>query len=76
MVSDRTRQRRETHYVYDKAYESTPEQKHRRALRNKARRQALREGKVHKGDSKDIHHPHGITGGTEVTSSHHNRSIK
>ena len=38
-------------------YQGTEEQKKRRAERNKARRKAMKEGKVHKGDGKDVHHP-------------------
>ena len=37
-------------------YHSKPEQKKRRASRNKARRQAIREGRVKKGSKMDIHH--------------------
>lgn len=37
-------------------YHSKPEQKHNRALRNAARREMEREGKVHKGDGKDVDH--------------------
>lgn len=37
-------------------YHGTPEQKKRRAERNKARRKALREGRVKKGDNKEVHH--------------------
>jgi hypothetical protein len=37
-------------------YNSKPEQKKRRAQRNKARRMLEREGKVRKGDGKDIDH--------------------
>ena len=40
---------------YDK-YQGSEEQKKRRALRNKARRQLEREGKVHKGDGMDVDH--------------------
>ena len=40
-------------------YHKSPEQKKRRAMRNKVRRQALREGKVRKGDRIDIHHVDG-----------------
>jgi|TARA_R100000084_G_scaffold73087_1_gene32686 hypothetical protein len=40
---------------YDK-FQSTEEQKKRRAKRNKDRREAERKGKVKKGDGKDIHH--------------------
>jgi hypothetical protein len=37
-------------------YQGTPEQKHNRALRNKARREYMRRGLVHKGDNKDVDH--------------------
>jgi hypothetical protein len=37
-------------------YQGTPEQKKRRADRNRARRQAQREGRVHKGDGKELDH--------------------
>lgn len=37
-------------------YGGTPEQKKRRAQRNKARREAIKEGRAHKGDGKDVHH--------------------
>ncbi len=40
-------------------YQGTPEQKKRRAMRNKVRRQALREGRVTKGSGFDIHHKDG-----------------
>ena len=43
-------------YKYDTEYQASAEQKKRRAARNKDRRQALKEGKVHKGDGKDIDH--------------------
>jgi hypothetical protein len=39
-----------------RAYNSTPEQKKRRAQRNKARAQMEKEGKVKKGDGKDVDH--------------------
>lgn len=35
---------------------ATTEQKQRRAARNKARRQAIKEGKVKKGDGKEVDH--------------------
>jgi len=41
---------------YDE-YQGTPLQKKRRADRNRARRKALREGRVRKGDAKEVHHP-------------------
>lgn len=37
-------------------YQGSEEQKKNRAKRNKARRTMLREGKVHKGDGKDVDH--------------------
>ena len=39
-----------------RAYNSTPEQKKRRAQRNAARRKLEKEGKVRKGDGKDVDH--------------------
>ncbi len=39
-----------------RAYNSTPEQKKRRAQRNAARRKLMAQGKVHKGDGKDVDH--------------------
>ena len=42
--------------AYDKAYGARPEQKEARAQRNAARREAEREGKVSKGDGKDVDH--------------------
>jgi hypothetical protein len=40
---------------YDE-YQGTEEQKKRRAQRNAARRKAMREGKVRKGDGKEVDH--------------------
>lgn len=40
---------------YDR-YHSSGKQKKRRAARNKARRRLTREGRVRKGDGKDVHH--------------------
>ena len=69
--------KRHDNYAYDLKYQASEEQKHRRALRNKARRKALREGKVHKGDNMDIHHPdHGLMGDIKVMPRSKNRSIK
>jgi len=42
-----------------KNYQGKPEQKKRRAMRNKVRRMMLRKGKVKKGDGKDVHHKDG-----------------
>lgn len=43
-------------YEKELAWQATEEQKKRRAQRNKARRKALREGRVKKGDDKEVHH--------------------
>lgn len=40
-------------------YNAKPEQKKKRAARNKARREMIRAGKVHKGDGKDVAHKDG-----------------
>lgn len=42
--------------AYQKAYNARPEMVKRREENNKARYQALKAGKVHKGDGKDIAH--------------------
>ena len=68
---------------YDKEYanyQGTEEQKKMRALRNKARRKAIREGKATKGDGKDVHHvtaisKGGANGRTKVVSAAENRSF-
>ena len=63
-------------------YQGTEEQKKNRALRNKARRQAIREGKAKKGDGTDVHHVKALSkGGTnsdglKVVPASTNRSFK
>ncbi len=63
-------------------YHGTPEQKKRRADRNRARRQAEKKGLVRKGDGKEVHHPGSHRKGrlkglrTEVTSRARNRRIQ
>lgn len=47
---------------YEK-WEGTEEGKAKRAARNAARRSAIRSGKAHKGDGKDVHHIHGVEAG-------------
>lgn len=72
--------RRKRNYRKENAWESTPEQIRRRVARNRARRKAIREGRVHKGDGKELdhvgHHPHGSLDNvpTRVVSRHKNRS--
>jgi 5-methylcytosine-specific restriction endonuclease McrA len=41
---------------YDRIYESSPEQKKKRAMRNAARREMIREGKCKVGDNRDVDH--------------------
>lgn len=43
-------------YKKEAEYESRPEQVKRRVARNRARRKAIREGKVRKGDGKELDH--------------------
>lgn len=63
---------------YDE-YHGTPEQKKRRADRNRARRQAERAGRVHKGDNLEVDHLGSHRRGrlksvpTRVVSRHKNR---
>lgn len=62
-------------------YNSKPEQKKRRAQRNKARRQMIAAGKARKGDGKDVHHKDGNPMNAKmdnylIQSKSVNRSIK
>lgn len=43
-------------YKKETEYENRPDQVRRRVARNRARRKALREGKVRKGDGKELDH--------------------
>tara|TARA_R110002012_G_C11521828_1_gene599544 strand:+ start:437 stop:727 length:291 start_codon:yes stop_codon:yes gene_type:complete len=62
-------------------YNSTPEQKKKRAMRNAARRKAEKKGQVKKGDGKDVDHKKKIKdggtnskGNTRVRSRSANRA--
>lgn len=62
-------------------YHGTPEQKKRRAERNRARRKAMKEGRVKKGDGKEVHHPNAKRKGslgkkTKILSKKANRKIQ
>jgi hypothetical protein len=65
---------------YDK-YHASPEQKKNRAMRNAARREMAKAGKVSKGDGKDVAHVKAIAkggkngDGLKVTSRSANRSF-
>lgn len=65
--SKRTKQQRD--------YDRSPEVKKKRAMRNKARRQAIKEGKVKKGEKKDIDHKKPLrSGGSNAKSNQRVRS--
>lgn len=63
-------------------YHGTDAQKKRRADRNRARRKAMREGRVRKGDNMEVHHPGSHRTGrlknvpTRVVSRSTNRRIQ
>ena len=62
-------------------YQGTPMQKKRRAKRNAARRRLMREGRVKKGDGKDVDHKNGdpmdnSSSNLHVMSASANRSKK
>jgi hypothetical protein len=58
-------------------FQSSPKSKKDRAKRNKARRAAMRAGRVHKGDGNDVHHTDGINSSkTRVMSRSKNRGIR
>lgn len=52
-----------------RAYNSSPKAKKDRAKRNNARRQALRDGRVKKGDGKDIDHKKPLRSGGSNSKS-------
>ena len=53
-----------------KKYQGTEEQKKKRALRNKARRDAVKDGRARKGDGKDIDHKKPLrSGGSNAKSN-------
>ena len=63
-------------------YHAKPEQKKNRAMRNAARKDAIKNGRAAKGDGKDVHHVRPISkggkntpGNTVVTSRSQNRSF-
>lgn len=47
---------RARNYKKETAYENSPAQVKRREARNKARRRAMRQGRVHKGDGMELDH--------------------
>lgn len=69
-------------YTREDKYEARPDQVRNRVARNAARRKLMREGKVHKGDGKDVAHVVALDkGGTNaqgvrVESKATNRSFR
>ena len=69
-------------YTNAAKYEDSPEQVKNRMERNRARAKLMREGKVHKGDGKDVAHVKAadkggsIKDGVRVESASKNRSFK
>lgn len=66
--------------AYMTAYESTPEEVHKRVLRNRARREAIAKGTARVGDGKDVDHIKPLDAGgsnapsnRRVVSAHQNR---
>lgn len=62
-------------------FQSSKKAKRDRAARNKARRQAMREGRVHRGDDKEVDHrdsnpQHNSSSNLRVVSRKFNRSRK
>ena len=52
-----------------RAYDAKPEVKKRRAARNKSRREAERDGRVSKGDGKDLDHKKKLSEGGSADKS-------
>ena len=68
-------------YKKERKYDSQPHVKKKRAARNRARRILEKEGKVHKGDGKDVDHKDGNPSNNSrenlrVQSASKNRSYK
>lgn len=69
-------------YEKENKWQNTPEQVERREARNRARYKALKDGKVRKGDNKEVHHVNAPRKGsldnvkTKVVSKKTNRSIQ
>ena len=56
--------------AFDKAYNAQPDQLKKRAARNAARRELIKDGVVKKGDNKDVDHKKMLdSGGTNARSN-------
>jgi len=60
---------REQSAAYYKKYHASKKAKKQRAARNKARREAEKEGRVHKGDGKEVHHVKALSNGGSYAKS-------
>lgn len=84
MPSSRAHKNEKRNYALEYAnYQGKPEQIHNRALRNKARSEETKLGKVHKGDGMDVDHKQPLVKGgggnlsnLRVVTTHDNRSFK
>jgi len=56
-------------YKKERKYDSKPEVKARRAARNRARYKLMKEGKVRKGDGKDVDHKKPLSKGGSTKRS-------
>lgn len=81
-IIDRFNMATKRNYKQAAEYEDTPEQVAHRVERNRIRRKLLKEGKVHKGDGKDISHKKAmdkggsIKDGYRIESASTNRSFR
>ena len=76
MLDEMIEEERDYKAEYDN-YHSKPDQKKNRANRNNARRKFEREGKVSKGDGKDVDHKNPIrSGGSNEDENLRVRSVK
>lgn len=55
--------KKDRNYKQERQYDGRPDVKKRRAARNRARYKLMKEGKVHKGDGKDVDHKKPLTKG-------------
>ena len=58
-----------TKAAYDKAYNARPDQVNKREMRNAARAKLMRDGKVSKGDGKDVDHKKPLKNGGSNSQS-------